>query len=104
MGALAVPQVVVRLTVALPEPGGDWAVTCVDETRVTCVAAEPPNETVELASKLLPLMVTVVPPVAGPLVGEMEEIVGGGGLGVTVRVKDWVAVGATPLEAVRVMR
>jgi hypothetical protein len=43
----------------------------VPELIVTQVAAMLPKETVALPVKFLPLMVTLVPPVAGPLVGLM---------------------------------
>ena len=46
-------------------------------TKFTLVQADPPTVTVTPDTKLPPLMVIVVPPEAGPLMGAMEEMVGG---------------------------
>jgi hypothetical protein len=48
----------------------------VEETKVTAVAGLPPKVTVALLVKLLPVIVTTVPPDGGPEEGEMLEIVG----------------------------
>ena len=45
---------------------------------VKLVAAVVPNETLVAPVKLEPVMVTVVPPVVGPLAGLMPVTVGGG--------------------------
>ena len=45
---------------------------------VTPVSATPPTVADAPAWKLVPLIVTVVPPVVGPLVGETELTVGAG--------------------------
>jgi hypothetical protein len=52
-------------------------------TNVTFVAATPPMVTVAVASNRCPLIVTVVPPIEGPLFGLMDETTGpvDGGLG-----------------------
>ena len=51
---------------------------------MTLVAAVPPKETVAPLVKLVPVIVTVVPPPVGPLVGKTEETVGAGGSVVVV--------------------
>jgi len=56
--------------------GGVVAVMVVLLTTVTPVAAVPPKATVAPETKLVPVMVTLVPPVVGPEVGEIEETVG----------------------------
>jgi hypothetical protein len=59
-------------------PDGDTAVICVEELTVNAVAVVPPNETAVAPLKPAPVIVTVVPPVAGPVVGEIELTVGAG--------------------------
>src|SRR5579862_7487870 len=48
-------------------------------TTTTFVAAVAPNVTVAPAAKLVPVIVTEVPPAVGPLFGEMLVTVGGTG-------------------------
>ena len=50
---------------------GETAVICVDETTVKLVAATVPKRTWVVPLKPVPVMVTEVPPAAGPEVGEM---------------------------------
>ena len=45
-------------------------------TTVTPVAAAPPNVTAVAPVKLVPVMVTDVPPTPGPLEGDIEVTVG----------------------------
>lgn len=54
------------------------AVIDVGLTTVTLVAAVPPKLTVAPAEKPVPVIVTNVPPIAGPEVGEIELTVGAG--------------------------
>ena len=73
----AVPKPVVTLTVCAPAvPEG---VTAVIEVAVLTdtVAGAPPTVTVALV-KFVPVIVMVVPPVAGPVEGETDAIVGTG--------------------------
>ncbi len=49
-------------------------------TTTRLVAALPPSVTVAPVAKPVPLMVTAVPPAAGPLVGEIALTVGAGAL------------------------
>ena len=73
----AIPNVVVTLTVCAPAfPEG---VTAVIEVAVFAdtVAGAPPTVTVALV-KFVPALVIVVPPVAGPVEGETDAIVGTG--------------------------
>ena len=57
-------------------PAGVVARSCVELTRVMPVARVPPTRIVAPVAKLVPLIVICVPPVAGPLVGDTEVIVG----------------------------
>ena len=57
-------------------PAGVVARSCVELTSVMPVARVPPTRTVAPVAKLVPLIVICVPPVAGPLVGDTEVIVG----------------------------
>ena len=67
-------------TVPPTKPKGDTAVHEVVEGQVTDIAGFPvPKSTVvppEVVTKLVPVRVTVVPPEAGPEVGEIELRVG----------------------------
>ncbi len=49
----------------------------VEETKAA-VAAAPPNVTVAPLTKSVPVIVTLVPPAVGPLVGKIDVTVGGG--------------------------
>src|SRR6266849_6605530 len=67
-----VPPGVVTLTSAVPgQCAGDVAVIEVAELTTTPVAGKPPKLTLESAVKLVPVIVTGVPPASGPLVGLM---------------------------------
>ncbi len=72
-----VPPVVVTVISTVPTPAGDVAVICVAELTVKLTAGVPPNCTAVAPVKLVPVMVTVVPPAVGPLVGEIPVTVGG---------------------------
>ena len=76
LGVLVPPEFV-TITSTVPEPGGDMTVSCVPVLPVTVVGAEP-NMTVAPV-KFAPLIVTGVPPAAGPDDGLIEVTVGGGG-------------------------
>jgi len=68
----------VTVTVTAPAlPAGVVAVICVPLTTTTLVAAAPPNVTVAPAAKLVPVMVTAVPPAVDPLFGDTLLTVGG---------------------------
>ena len=73
-----VPAAVVTKTLAVPAvPAGVVAVMVVELTTVTLVAATPPMVTAfGPVTKLAPVIVMVVPPVAGPVVGEILVTVG----------------------------
>ena len=73
-----VPFGVVTLTVTAPAPAGATAVICVAELTVKLVALMPPNCTAVAPVKPVPVMMTLVPPAAGPDVGARPVIVGGG--------------------------
>ena len=73
----------VTVTCTVPaDSAGDVAVKEVDELTVVAVAVTVPNITVAEEVKLVPVMVTDVPPLVGPLVGVMDVTVGMGGGGV----------------------
>ena len=60
------PLPLVTVTSTVPVPAGEVAVIEVAELTVTAVPALAPNETVELAVKPVPVIVTTVPPASGP--------------------------------------
>ena len=72
-----VPPGVVTLTSTVPVPAGEVAVRLVAELYVT-LAALVPNVTVDALVNLVPVIVTVVPPAAGPLAGEILVTAGAG--------------------------
>jgi hypothetical protein len=68
----------VTVTVTAPAlPAGVVAVIVVLFTKLTFVAAVPPNVTVAPAAKFVPVIVTAVPPTVVPLLGETLLTVGG---------------------------
>ena len=70
-----VPPCVVTLISTVPVPAGDVAVRRVAELYLT-LAATVPNMTVDARVNLVPVIVTVVLPVAGPVAGEILVMVG----------------------------
>ena len=71
------PPDVVNTTLTAPAvPDGATTVTEVALTLVNDVPAVPPNVTLVVAVKLVPVIVTVVPPAIGPLDGAISLIVG----------------------------
>jgi hypothetical protein len=67
----------VTVTVTAPAlPAGVVAVSVVLFTTVTPVANVPPNVTVAPTAKFVPVIVTAVPPAAGPLFGDILVTVG----------------------------
>jgi hypothetical protein len=68
--------VVVTLTSTVPVPAGEVAVIDVPELTVKPVAAVAPKVTAVAPLKPVPDIVTVVPPVCGPAVGEIEVTAG----------------------------
>ena len=76
---LAVPPGVVTDTVFAPSvPAGVTAVTVVELTTLTEVAATPPIVTALVPVKFVPVIVIAVAPVVDPVFGLTDEIVGGG--------------------------
>ena len=64
----------VTVTCTVPaDSAGDTAVKEVEDVCVTLVAAVDPNFTVAEEVKFLPVMVTEVPPAAGPEVGVQTQ-------------------------------
>lgn len=78
---LPVPEMVfgfVTTTFTVPGPrAGVLAVSEVELPKTTLAAGTPPSVTVAPFTKPEPVMVTVVPPVTGPVVGEIAVTVGG---------------------------
>jgi hypothetical protein len=73
------PSGLVTVTLTAPAAwAGVVAVIVVLLTTLTLVAALPPKLTVALAAKFVPVIVTAVPPVAGPEVGDTLLMVGAG--------------------------
>jgi hypothetical protein len=68
--------VVVTLTSTVPVPAGDVAVIEVAEFTVKPAAAVAPNVTAVAPVKLVPVIVTTVPPATGPAVGEIDVTAG----------------------------
>ena len=66
----------VTVTCTMPEPAGEVAVICVSDFTVTSVALAVPNLTPVAPVNPVPVIVTVVAPAVGPLVGEMDVTVG----------------------------
>jgi hypothetical protein len=67
---------VVTVTSTVPLPAGAVAVSEVEEFTVTLVAVFVPKSTVAPLAKLLPVIVTLVPPDAGPSLGLIPVTVG----------------------------
>ena len=71
------PPVVVTVTSTVPvAPGGAVAVMLVALLTVKFVALVAPNLTAVAPVRLVPVIVTVVPPVAGPVLGLSPVTVG----------------------------
>jgi hypothetical protein len=83
----------VTVTVTTPAvPAGDVAVILVLLATTTLVAAVPPNVTVAPEAKFVPVIVTDVPPPAGPVLGATLVMVG-----VTTYVNPLLSVPLCPL-------
>ena len=78
----------VTVTFTVPVPAGEVAVTSVADIPFTLVAEAVPKCTAVGLLKLVPVMVTEVPPDVGPEVGLMEVVVGAGvdGIDTVVRI------------------
>lgn len=74
--ALAPPGVATMISTVPTPPGGDTAVIDVGLLSVKDVAGVAPKLTELVPVKFVPLIVTLVPPEAGPLFGEMDATVG----------------------------
>jgi hypothetical protein len=75
------PAGVVTVTSTTPLPAGATALIHVAEVTVKLLAAAPPKATAVAPVKPVPLIVTVVPPAAGPPVGLSPVTVGAVGAG-----------------------
>ena len=73
-----VPPGVLTVTSTVPEPAGEVAVTCVGDSALSELALVEPNLTSLAPVRFVPVIVTVVPPAAGPLVGSTLLTVGAG--------------------------
>ena len=72
-----VPAAVVTVMFTVPLPPGLMTVICVPESEMILPAA-PPKLTLVAPVRLVPVIVTVVPPSVVPLDGEIALIAGGG--------------------------
>lgn len=72
------PPLVVARTSTVPVPAGAVAVICVELLTVKPVALVAPKRTAVAPVKLVPVMITLLPPVVGPVVGEILLTVGTG--------------------------
>ncbi len=70
------PPALTTLTPTVPVPAGEIAVICVALLTVTPVAAVVPNSTVLPEMKPVPVIVTLVAPPGGPVVGATTVTVG----------------------------
>ena len=70
------PPAAVTETATVPEPAGSTTVSWVELFTVTEVPAEEPKSTAVTVAKLVPVTVTMVPPLAGPEVGATLVTVG----------------------------
>jgi hypothetical protein len=73
---LLVPPAEVTVTWTVPVPAGALTVTSVAEITLRFVPSLEPKWTEATLVKLVPWMVTLVPPFAGPRVGDSEVTVG----------------------------
>jgi hypothetical protein len=71
-----VPPLVVTVTSTVPIPAGEVAVIWVALLTVKALAALLPNLTAVTPKKLVPVMVTLVPPDVGPVFGMTLVTVG----------------------------
>ncbi len=90
-----VPPGVVAVTSTAPDPAGEVAVIEVAESAVIVAASRPKSTAITLL-RLVPVMVTEVPPAAGPVVGVIEVTVGAGGGGGGVAVGQAVELKVLP--------
>jgi len=79
-----VPPGVVTVTWTVPLPAGLIAVIWMSLSTVMCIAAVAANETPVAPVKPEPVIVTVVPPPAGPLAGPILDTIGPLFVGVTI--------------------
>ena len=73
---MAEPPAVVTTTSRAPDVPVGVVITIEVEVLAPSVAAAPPTVTLVTPVRLVPVMVTEVPPVAGPEFGEIVPIVG----------------------------
>ena len=73
-----IPPGVVTVTSDVPEPGGEVTVMEPDASPVTAPGLLAPKSTAVALSRFDPVMVTLVPPAAGPEVGLIIATVGAG--------------------------
>ena len=85
------PLGVVTVTSTVPVPAGLVAVIALSVTTVKLVAAVVPKSTPVAPARLVPKIVTEVPPATVPLFGLRPVTVGWAATATTVSVKDWVA-------------
>ena len=92
----------VSVTFTVPVPGGEVAVTSLDDIPFILVADAVPKYTAVGLLRLVPVMVTEVPPEAGPEVGDMAVIVGAGADGVEAVVRITMSLKVYPTASQKV--
>ena len=75
MPAVEVPPGVVTMTSTVPLPGGLLTAICLPESELI-IPATPPKLTMVASARLVPLIVTRVPPAVGPVAGETPVTAG----------------------------
>ena len=79
LASVAVPPGVVNVMLLTPGvPAGAIHVRAMSFSTTNPVAVAVPNRTELVPVRLVPVMVTTVPPAAGPATGDAPEIVGAG--------------------------
>ena len=90
-GKVALPPGVVTVTFTAPVvPAGEVHVIWVSLKTVTFVAGLGPKVTLVVPVKLVPVMVTDVPPLTEPEIVERDVIIGGGGIYFALMVQLYV--------------
>ena len=89
----------VTVTSTVPQPAGLTAVICMSLINVILLAGVEPNETLVSPVKLIPVIMTLVPPVAGPFIGLIFDTVGLiPGVGVEITVSTTFTEAFPPFE------
>src|SRR2546423_1448627 len=86
------------VTSTVPLPGGAVVVICVELSTLKLAAGVLPNPTSVAPEKSVPVIVTIVPPGAGPWSGSIPVTIGDGGAGLTIAIPCATALGPPSLS------